>query len=192
MVTPTKQYRMILALLFAGWQFKAPESDPRGLRLCFSRGEYEMILEQGGLRLNQNGVCIAKRSLMKFKQHPRNPFLLLEITKDLHSFDLEKPWRGMIPATEIFGELYFRSMKKLLNQFIEKNKRAPRITEFIDFCLKNRKKENLPGDRRKIRTLVEQGDMVHWVIERELRGGDQNAVWVLPLKRKKDAGNQPM
>jgi len=183
---PLKVYHILLSALDSGWNYDQKRSDYEKGLVFLTRGEYGLSLDRGTVRIYQNGTAFSRFGLHHFKIHPTKPKLLLEVTKQMESFDLDRPWQGLIPPTDVFGELYFRPLKRLLNAFYKTTApEAPKINALIEYIVKNRRNTRLPGRKDKIRSLLKQGDLVHWVIERE----SQFAVRVHPLKKVKVGEN---
>lgn len=182
---PKRKYSLLSTLLFSGWTFRPGESSEKHNRLIFEKAGYvfgllekEVILFPPGYK---EGII---RPYCFLAQAEYNPGLIFNISKNLESFDLRDPEKGLQPAIEVHRRTVFHPMRTLLREHVRDRRRVPTTTEFIYWVHQHRKRHGLPGDTARLHKLIRLGNLRFWVLEMVIdeRG---KRIQVLPLQGRK-------
>lgn len=183
--SPPKKYSLLSTLLFAGWAFRPGESDEKRNRLVFEKAGYVFGLLEKEVVLFPPGYTEGLvRPYSFLSQAENNPGLIFNLSKELESFDLREPEKGLQPAVEVHRRTVFFPMRTLLRECVVARRRVPTTTEFVYWVHRHRKRYHLSGDTAKIHKFIRLGNLKFWVLEMVIdeRGKRIN---VLPLQGKR-------
>jgi len=179
---PPKKYSLLTTALFSGWQFNVGGSEERRNRLVLERDGYLLLLGEKNITLFPPGHVIGMRRPYSFLvQDHRNPGFIYHINRNLDSFDLRAPEKGLQPAIVVHRETYFKPMCGLLNRFQNNKRRPPLAIEFVNWVRMHRKQSSLPGDTNRIHRLLKLGNYHFWVLEPKV-DEKGSRIEILPLK----------
>jgi hypothetical protein len=175
-----KKFDLVHKLLCTDWRFDPEKSEDDGTLLIFTRGSYEFGLARKGIYLAHEGGVLGELSYKAVHLHHKKPTVLINVTPRLQCFDLADPDAGLLPPEEVYGDTVFRGMLLLLHNFVDRERRAPTITEFLKVCHRSRNHE-IPADYNKIHQLIKIGSGRFWYLYKDER---RNRITSLPLKPK--------
>jgi hypothetical protein len=175
-----KKFDLVHKLLCTDWRFDPEKSEDDGTLLIFTRGSYEFGLARKGIYLAHEGGVLGELSYKAVHLHHKKPTVLINVTPRLQCFDLADPDAGLLPPEEVYGDTVFRGMLLLLHNFVDRERRAPTITEFLKVCHRSRNHE-IPADYNKIHQLIKIGSRKFWYLYKDER---RNRITLLPLRPK--------
>ena len=179
---PPKKYSLLSTALFSGWLFNVEASSEKFNRLVLKRAGHTLVLAEKGITLFlPNDIGGTYRPYSYLVQDHKNPGLIFNITKNLDSFDLQAPEKGLQPAIVVHRTRYFKSMCSLLKRFYRNTKRPPHTMEFVDWVRRHRNQSSIPGDANRIHRLLKLGNYNFWVLEPKV-DEKGSRIEILPLK----------
>jgi len=179
---PQKKYSLLTTALFSGWIFNVGVSDEKRNRLVLEKDGNTLVLGEKDITLFPVGHVVGiQRPYTFLAQSHKNPGFIYNINKNLDSFDLLAPEKGLQPAIVVHRETYFKPMCGLLTRFHRNVRRAPYTTEFIHWVRQHRKQSSLPGDTNRIHRLLKLGNYNFWVLEPKVDDKGSH-IEILPLR----------